>query len=82
MWHSQHTGMAELQTCVIVAKFRDKPNNILLVRVRLGAFLFGGARLVCDVCRVERTAAHGLCCATPEGTRCHYDVRGSLFPFG
>jgi len=52
------------------------------VRIRLGAFLTDEPTL-CERCGteiVERTAAHGLCCASPEGTRGHYLVRDAVLP--
>ena len=50
------------------------------VRVRLGAFLTDEPVLCprCGESIVERTAAHGLCCAAPEGTHGHYQARDSL----
>jgi len=52
----------------------------LAVRIRLGAHLTDEAMLCsrCGKCVLERTAAHALCCAAPEGTRGHYAVRDSL----
>ena len=51
------------------------------MRVRLGAFLTDEP-VICTRCGnsiLERTAAHALCCAAPEGTRGHYEVRGKVF---
>ena len=50
------------------------------MRIRLGACLTEEPT-VCPRCGqdiVERTGAHGLCCATPEATRGHYGVRDSV----
>ena len=52
------------------------------VRIRLGAFLTDEP-VICERCGasiVERTAAHGLCCALPEGTRGHYSARDAVLP--
>ena len=39
--------------------------------------------MLCEHCGrsiVERTAAHALCCAAPEGTKGHYGARDALLP--
>ena len=51
-----------------------------IVRIRLGAFLTDEP-VLCARCGkeiLERTAAHALCCAAPEGTHGHYEVRDKV----
>ena len=50
------------------------------VQVRLEAH-FAGEPVTCSRCGVvlvERTAAHGLCCAAPKATRRHYRARNAI----
>ena len=52
----------------------------MAVRIRIGAHLTEDPALCprygCSI--VERTAAHALCCASPQGTHGHYEIRDSL----
>ena len=53
----------------------------MALRVRLGAFLIDEPTL-CQRCGrevLERTVAPALCCAAPEGTHGHYEVRDKVF---